>query len=140
MTMQNEQKQSVMETTLPPGYWISGDNCSWMSRAKLSRSRFKTQSDYYRSAWRHWTAAVLRGRMIKWEYHSLHSNKLLICARTQSTWVELNPWGSISVKTASEDDNGFEREITIFIGSNHDIGIDEAMARFAALVFASEGM
>ena len=78
--------------------------------------------------------------MIKWEYHSLYSNKLLICARTQSTWVELNPWGSISVKTASEDDDGFEREITIFIGSNYDIGIDEAMARFAALVMASEGM
>jgi hypothetical protein len=150
------ESQSFVETTLPPGYaaietvlaprladigipgGMRGKSLwTWRSVDRMSFCEFRSISECYRSAWRHWTAAVLRGRDVRWcnvlsgygEIYDGRCASLIISPHGLSKHVE---WSKIA------------SEWEVFEGS-YRLGMptrdpDEAMARFAALVLATEGM
>lgn len=127
-------KAAFVELSLPPGYDYLADplvtgTCHWVTyreKGPLCKNRF----DAYRSAWRHWTAKVLRGRNVRWYFED-------DCATAQLRKVVLQ----------DERDKGWDGW-GLFIVDDHDgitdVGciddLDDAMAQFAALVMAKEGM
>ncbi len=130
---------SFIDETLPPGYhhvapvretgrWqiYAGGDCVGYAGSPREACRF---------AWRHWTATVLRGRVIEWDdddnedgddTHRCsigHSGPFLYVQRGFSVSLQ-HRWG----------------EEPIWQAFKAEIDIDEAVVRFAALVLAMKGM
>jgi hypothetical protein len=134
---------SFIETTLPPGYVMcsglfAGAAEIWhlymdMSEIGLPMRRssalFRTEAECRRSAWRHWTATVLRGRDVGWDDDLRRASRL-----GAATVVTGGRWYSVCAEGDEESDNYH----VVPLCSTDDP--DEAMARFAALVLATEGM
>jgi hypothetical protein len=82
-----------------------------------------------RHAWRHWTATVLRGRDVGWDDDLRRASRL-----GAATVVTGGRWYSVCAEGDEESANYH----VVPLCSTDDP--DEAMARFAALVLATEGM
>ena len=128
------ESKSYVETTLPPAYRGEkyGQGWEWHTRAE-GRAVFATRAECCRSAWRHWTATVLRGRTVRWYGETEGLNK--------TAWYRSDR-SDVQVIRYFGDHAGLRyqgaMEVTMCRGVFHDV--DEAMARFAALVLATEGM
>jgi len=126
------ETQSCIETTLPPGY--IGERCGqcweWHTLADGS-VMFVTRAECNRSAWRHWTAAVLRGRRIRWSGGRDGVNT--------TAWIERDgPQVCRYYGVHAGPKYQGALEVSGCGGVFRDV--DEAMARFAAMVLATEGM
>lgn len=129
--------QSWVETTLPPGYGplVHGTVVGWVSGTH-SGGFAPSESQRNRAAWRHWTAAVLRGRDVEWEDccdMPDMEDRLIECG-TAIVEYHRAIGGWMVARVALRVDHMVTTEI-----SRHRNDIDEAMARFAALVLATEG-
>ena len=133
--------QSWVETTLPPGY--SGYAASWsfgimygFSTGAVTLERWITEAERNRSAWRHWTAAVLRGRYVEWEeccdMPDMEDRQIECGTAIVQYHRAFGGW--MVARVAFRVDHMATTEI-----SRHRNDVDEAMARFAALVLATEG-
>jgi 3',5'-cyclic AMP phosphodiesterase CpdA len=129
------EPQSFVETTLPPGYRGEkyGQGWEWHTRAE-GRAVFATRAECCRSAWRHWTATVLRGRSLSWHQwrgffsHAAYGGSPDCC----EVWIHASKNGNYNIEAGRVDAGD------ALIAGVRDV--DEAMARFAALVLATEGM
>jgi hypothetical protein len=127
------ESQSFIETTLPPGYGgnsrCDGTMWSWYTVNATIYSYVGTEAERNRSAWRHWTATALRGRNVDWGD-----------SESEGRWVAYgdDSLGPYAAKRRSG--------LIVLLNGDHNIILrdvddpDEAMARFAALVVATEGM
>jgi hypothetical protein len=129
---------NFVETTLPPGYCFVSDswgrNIAYVVKAfhPVEKTLYVTVESEVtghlcRHAWRHWTASVLQGRKVAWSVR--HG-------------VEVADCGSASIHRRTQGWSLFaygpNRRSHEFIGYVDDL--DEAMARFAWLVGATEGI
>jgi hypothetical protein len=126
------ESQSFIETTLPPGYEVGPgfDACEWafvvvgVHPARWHSSR----EDACRAAWRHWTAAVLRGRDVEWGDNECEGRWVMAGCDSLDPYAYAARGGEIGIVHV-------DRKCVVASGD-----IDEAAARFAALVLATEGM
>ncbi len=128
---------SFIETTLPPGYRFAGwerGEWRWQSGDQIDRFGCFARHTCCRRAWRHWTATVLRGRVLS------ASQAWGRQVATANATVFYNPMSAVyyvNAEPSLEEDADGDREYTP-IAKVTDA--DEAMARFAWLVGAMEGM
>jgi hypothetical protein len=132
------ETQSFVETTLPPGYawtdWPEGEHIRWECGGVVGQWFAPDRTaECYRSAWSHWTATVLRGRRVHWM--RTQDGRLIASANdTDIRWEPTTGLHELGVDYRDVD-RGWDR---LPLASVSDP--DEAMARFAALVLATEGM
>lgn len=140
MTMQNEQKQSFVETKMPPGYvleYMGHEFFGWRS-ATANSQIWESSANTRRSAWRHWTKSILRGHNIRWYSKWMQNTKDVVMNSSiycSDVWLSAE-FNGFSLSVGGYNDDG--ESVVAYIGSTQDI--DEAMARFASALFASCGM
>ena len=128
---------SFIDTTRPPGYAVAelpySPGWIWQDGPSAPGIMYNTEADACRAAWRHWTASVLRGRRIVWRDYGVSHTRLAICGP-----VELWYMGGRGLTSAQLW--GPDRCSVAEAFKSKAIGMDEAVARFAALVLAMKGM
>jgi hypothetical protein len=142
------ESQSFVETTLPPGYNIqrTPNGFAWRSLTLapdgLRPSPWRhTRGECCRLAWRHWTATVLRGRTLKWVAfvdgsrgaYTERDPEVYVQSRERRNTLE------VGLDSGQVDEGG----VAVCAEAGGRLGmhdVDEAMARFAWLVGATEGM
>lgn len=136
--------QSWVETTLPPGYSAHvirpGVHEFFFGHAG-NRWGYTSHAETCRAAWRHWTAAVLRGRGdVRAEDYGA-SGGVAWHLRSGQPWpscwaggalMSLMPKGGGYCISSYDHESG---EVTC----RYSDDIDEAMARFAMLVMYDQG-
>jgi hypothetical protein len=137
---------SFIETTLPPGYviksWSGGGAIRWHCAGAISRLHEAADvAECRRSAWRHWTATVLRGRTLKWVAfvdgsrgaYTERDPEVYVQSRERRNTLE------VGLDSGQVDEEGVA--VCAEVGGRFGMHeVDEAMARFAWLVGAAEGM
>jgi hypothetical protein len=136
---------SFVETTLPPGYawtnWPEGEHIRWECGGVMGHWFAPDHTaECCRSAWRHWTATVLRGRTLRW---------VAFVDGSRGAYTEKNPEAyvqsrerrntlEVGLDSGQVDEEGVA--VCAEVGRRYGMHeVDEAMARFAALVLAAEG-
>jgi hypothetical protein len=130
---------SFIETTLPPGYRFAGwerGEWRWQSGDQIDQFGCFARHTCCRRAWRHWTAAVLRGRRLHWMRTT--DGRLFASAQEPADepgirWCPSS--GAFGVGVEYKDEARGWDFLTLASCSDPD----EAMARFAALVLVAEG-
>ena len=135
---------SFIETTLPPGYRFAGwerGEWRWQSGDQIDRFGCFARHTCCRRAWRHWTAAVLRGRTLKWiafvdgsrGAYTERDPEVYVQSRERRNTLE------VGLDSGQVDDEGVA--VCAEVGDPFEMhDVDEAMARFAWLIGAVEGM
>lgn len=130
--MTRDTKTSWVETTLPPGYFgykairEHGPSYGFCK----SRNWYGDEAERNRAAWRHWTAAVLRGQDVEWEDNGEDGT---------NAWV-----GNVRLERYQAI-QGVCNCVSVYVyddvrGAHEKVrDDDEAMARFAFLVSGIHG-
>jgi hypothetical protein len=143
---------SFIETTLPPGYAIFthamsdyGEECDPYVTCTFGVECYwyrvfdEICPEMYRAAWRHWTATVLRGHRLHWM--RTEDGRLIASANDPSILhdpsILWRPLSGLFIVGVEYKDEALGWDILTLAASRD---VDEAMARFAALVLAAEGM
>lgn len=117
-----------IETTPPPGYEVkSGRRTHDVFSNGYLLGCYTSREEACRYAWRHWTAAVLRGRDVLWK---VTPEVLEASITTGDHYVFIDLYAA-EFRTGVHD---------YIVGDCHGIitnDVDEAMARFAALALMS---
>ena len=123
---------TFIETTLPPGYrgnaHCNGTAWSWYTVDTTIYRYADTEAERNRSAWRHWTATVLRGRDVEWGDNECEGRWVMAGCDSLDPYAYAARGGEIGIVNV-------DRKCVVASGD-----IDEAMARFAAIVLATEGI